>query len=339
MIDFTVVGELTSSNASLDYKNLRNVYVGVDLTYSSLHLGHMFTFSCANSLVKKHGVRLIIILGDYTTLIGGDHSNRKTARVTLSNLEVYNNMISIARQLRLMFPEARLTLNSSWLSKLNLRQLTSLMSKVNVREMLRRSTFKDLIPLTLNQLMYPSLQGYDFQHLNRSDSVNVQVGGRDQLHNILSGMNLIEGESYAFTCPLLEGDDGVKLSKSNLIEFFPWVSRELCDDRNFQFLTNKLISSSLSNQLKVKRDDLVKFFCELRGGTYLSKGNNVISFVGKDLTTFLIHVLGAKNKGNAKSSLLNGKFRVNEEVSKPGYVLKKFDKISNVKGNREFLII
>lgn len=115
MIDFTVVGELTSSDtgASSDFKNLGNVYVGVDLTYSSLHLGHMFTFSCANSLVRKHGVRLIIILGDYTTLIGGDHSNRKTARVTLSNLEVYNNMIGIARQLYLMFPEARLVLNSS----------------------------------------------------------------------------------------------------------------------------------------------------------------------------------------------------------------------------------
>ena len=80
--------------------------------------------------------------------------------------------------------------------------------------------------------------------------MNVQVGGRDQLHNILSGMNLIVGESYAFTCPLLEGDDGVKLSKSNLIEFFPWVSRELCDDRNFQFLTNKLISSSLVKSIK-----------------------------------------------------------------------------------------
>ena len=46
MIDFTVVGELTSHNteASLDFKDLGNVYVGVDLTYSSLHLGHMFTF-------------------------------------------------------------------------------------------------------------------------------------------------------------------------------------------------------------------------------------------------------------------------------------------------------
>lgn len=342
MIDFTVVGELTSSindKDSLTLCNVQNVYVGVDLTFSSLHLGHMFTFSCAYSLAKKRNVRLVIILGDYTTLVGGDHSNRKVVRVNLSEFEVYENMIGIARQLFKMFPSARLMLNSSWLSKLSLRQVMRLTGQVNVRELLRRSTFKNLIPLTLNQLIYPTLQGYDFWYLSKCHSVNTQVGGKDQLHNILSGMNLMDENSYAFTSPLLEGSDGVKLSKSDLTQFFPWVSRELCGDRNFQFLTSKLISPSMSSKLGVSRESVIKFFCELRGGTYLHKGNHVIEFAGRDLITFLIYILGAKNRGNAKSNLLSGGLKVNQVIPDTRYILKKFDKVTNVKGNRRFLIV
>lgn len=113
MIDFATVGRFFSNSGKVVTPKVNNVYVGVDLTFSSLHLGHILAFSCAYSLAKKHGKSLVVVLGDYTTLVGGDHSGRTTTRLQFSVREVYRHLVSLAKQLSYMFPEATLVVNSS----------------------------------------------------------------------------------------------------------------------------------------------------------------------------------------------------------------------------------
>ena len=152
----------------------------------------------------------------------GDPTGRNKTRPQITLEETKRNAISYIEQASIILAEENLTIvyNSEWLGEMGFSDVIKLSSKYTVARMLERDDFtkryKDGVPISVHEFLYPLAQGYDSIHL-QSD---VELGGTDQKFNLLVGRALQKeyGQSpqSVITAPLLEGTDGVeKMSKSN----------------------------------------------------------------------------------------------------------------------------
>ncbi|HEU5251067.1 MAG TPA: tyrosine--tRNA ligase, partial [Thermoanaerobaculia bacterium] len=166
------------------------------------------------------GHRVVFVVGDFTGMIG-DPSGRKSTRPQLTRAEIDANAATYTRQaFRILDPEkTRVEFNSSWLSPLGAEGFIRLAGKVTVARILERDDFQKRWtarqPIALHELLYPLAQGYDSVALK----ADVELGGTDQLFNLLLGRDLMREEGLepqiVLTMPLLVGTDGVeKMSKS-----------------------------------------------------------------------------------------------------------------------------
>lgn len=195
------------------------VKFGVDPTTPDLHLGH------AVGLIKlRHwqelGHQVIFLIGDFTATIG-DPSGRSEARPMLGPAQIEANWQSYQQQAGkiLDMSQVEVRRNHEWYSGWSLAQLLELYAKFTVSRILERDDFtkrlKDGGELSMLELAYPMLQGYDSYELH----ADVELGGRDQLFNMLMGRKvqkrLGQEPQDVMTVPLLEGTDGIKkMSKS-----------------------------------------------------------------------------------------------------------------------------
>jgi tyrosyl-tRNA synthetase len=195
------------------------VKLGLDPTAPDIHLGHTVVLRKARQ-IQDLGHKVIIIIGDFTGMIG-DPSGKSKTRKELTREEVLINAETYKKQIfKILDPDkTEVRFNSEWLSKLNFKDVIELASKYTVSRMLEREDFKNRFrsqqSIAIHEFMYPLMQGYD----SRAIKADIEIGGTDQRFNILMGRTLqkeySEEKQIAIFMPLLEGIDGIeKMSKS-----------------------------------------------------------------------------------------------------------------------------
>ena len=196
-----------------------NIKLGVDPTSPDLHLGHAVPLRKMRQF-QDLGHRVTLIIGNGTALIG-DPSGRDSTRPPLTEEQVEANAKTYVEQAMKVLDPERTTIvhNGEWLKPLDLSKMLGLMSKFNVARILEREDFhkryEDGRSIALHEFIYPVLQAYDSVVIE----ADLEMGGNDQIFNLLAGRNLMRAEGMepqvALTVPLLVGLDGVKkMSKS-----------------------------------------------------------------------------------------------------------------------------
>ena len=221
----TIIGkeelvEKITSGAKLKVK------FGVDPTRPDLTFGHLVVFNKLKQF-QDAGHDAILLIGDYTARIG-DPSGRSDLRPELTASEVEENAETYLDQAFKVLDESKTIVrrNSEWFSKMTFADALNLTRKMTVAQMLERDDFskrfKSNQPISMVEFMYPLIQGYDSVILES----DIEIGGSDQLFNMLVGRNLQKdigmNTQAVLTMPLLVGLDGVrKMSKSydNYIAF------------------------------------------------------------------------------------------------------------------------
>lgn len=196
-----------------------NVKLGVDPTAPDIHIGHAVPLRKLRQF-QDLGHHVTLIIGDGTALIG-DPSGRNTTRPQLSREQIEANAQTYVDQAFKILDRSKTTLryNSEWILDLKMEDLLKLMSHFTVARILERDDFtkryKANQPISMHEFLYPIMQAYDSVVIK----ADVELGGTDQLFNLLAGRELMEKlglePQVCLTLPLLEGTDGVKkMSKS-----------------------------------------------------------------------------------------------------------------------------
>jgi tyrosyl-tRNA synthetase len=195
------------------------IKLGLDPTAPDLHLGHTVVLNKMRQL-QDLGHTVIFLIGDFTSMIG-DPSGRNVTRPPLTREQIEENAKTYFAQASLVLDPTRteIRFNSEWSDPLGARGMIELSAKYTVARILEREDFtkrfKAGTPISVHELLYPLMQGYDSVAL-RSD---LELGGTDQKFNLLVGRELQKDYGQEPQCiltmPLLEGLDGVeKMSKS-----------------------------------------------------------------------------------------------------------------------------
>ena len=221
----TIIGKEELLEKISSGKKLK-VKFGVDPTRPDLTFGHLVVFNKLKQF-QDAGHDAILLIGDYTARIG-DPSGRSELRPELTEDQVEENAATYLEQAFKILDPQKTTIrrNSEWFSSMSFADALSLTRKMTVAQMLERDDFSKRFgvnqPISMVEFMYPLIQGYDSVVLES----DIEIGGNDQLFNMLVGRNLqkdLEMDIQAvLTMPLLVGLDGVrKMSKSydNYIAF------------------------------------------------------------------------------------------------------------------------
>jgi tyrosyl-tRNA synthetase len=195
------------------------VKLGVDPTAPDIHFGHTVALEKLRQF-QELGHQAVLLIGDFTATIG-DPSGRSATRPPLSRPEVLENAATYTEQAFKILDRAKteVVYNGDWFRKMSYEDILKLNARVTLQQMLQREDFRNRIEngqeVRLHELQYPVMQGWDSVEI-RAD---VELGGTDQLFNILVGRDLQKEEGQpqqvVMVMPLLEGLDGVrKMSKS-----------------------------------------------------------------------------------------------------------------------------
>ncbi|MBE6466371.1 tyrosine--tRNA ligase [Denitrobacterium detoxificans] len=196
-----------------------NVKLGVDPTAPDIHIGHAVPLRKLRTF-QDLGHRVTLIIGDGTALIG-DPSGRNSTRPQLTPEQVAANAQTyIDQAFKILDPEkTTLVHNADWLLKMNLEDILKVTGQFTVARILERDDFHkrytNNLSIGVHEFLYPIMQAYDSVVIK----ADVELGGTDQLFNLLAGRELMEKmgmePQVCLTLPLLEGTDGVrKMSKS-----------------------------------------------------------------------------------------------------------------------------
>lgn len=205
-------------NAKKEGRPLR-IKLGLDPSAPDIHIGHSVVLRKIKQL-QELGHKAVIIIGDYTGMIG-DPTGKSKTRKQLSREDVERNANTYMEQIFKIIDKEKTEVyyNSEWLSKMNFGDVIELAAKCTVARMLERDDFNNRytnhLPLSVHEFFYPLMQAYDSVAIK----ADIELGGTDQTFNILMGRNIQKdyGQEPQLTLfmPLLEGIDGVeKMSKS-----------------------------------------------------------------------------------------------------------------------------
>ena len=206
--------------AQRENRQLR-VKLGVDPSSTDLHIGHAVVLRKMRDF-QNAGHKVVLIIGDFTAMIG-DPSGKSKTRPVLSLEETRKNGETyVAQAVKILDPDPEkleLRHNSEWLEPLGFAEIIKLASSYTVARMLERDDFTKRygagVPISVHEFLYPLAQAYDSVAI----AADIELGGTDQLFNLLVGRDVQRAygqvPQIALTMPLLEGLDGVnKMSKS-----------------------------------------------------------------------------------------------------------------------------
>ncbi len=193
--------------------------LGVDPTSPDLHLGHSVVLEKLRQF-QELGHQAVLIIGDFTAQIG-DPTGRSKTRPPLSRDDILANAKTYQEQaFRILDKEkTEIVFNGEWFNKMSFSDVIQLNARVTMQQMLQREDFKNRIAndqeVRLHEIQYPIVQGWDSVEVK----ADVELGGTDQLFNILVGRDMQKNEGMepqvVMCLPILEGLDGVqKMSKS-----------------------------------------------------------------------------------------------------------------------------
>lgn len=204
------------------------IYLGIDPTGPTLHMGHMIPLVKLAQL-QELGHKIILLIGDFTARIGDP--DKSQARTVLTHAEVLENAKLYQGQAAKVLNfdgenPAELKYNGEWLDKMNFADVLNLASQMTVQQMLERDMFRKRVdagtPVYIHEFMYPLMQGYDSVAMN----VDGEVGGNDQTFNMLVGRDLLKNtpepkEKFVIPMKLLVDNNGDKMGKTtgNMLSF------------------------------------------------------------------------------------------------------------------------
>ncbi len=197
------------------------LYCGFDPSANSLHIGNAIAINKLSQF-QELGHEVIFLIGDFTGMIG-DPTDKAATRAKLTREDVLENAKDYQKQAGgyLNFEgenPAIVRYNSEWNDKLTFRDLIELSSNFTVQQMIQRDMFQQRLkeekPIHLHEFLYPLTQGYDSAVMD----VDLEVGGNDQMFNMLAGRTLQKvinnKEKFVLTLKLLADDNGKKMGKS-----------------------------------------------------------------------------------------------------------------------------
>lgn len=218
--DHTETSEIIKKFETAEKENrpLR-IKLGLDPSAPDIHLGHAVVLRKIKQL-QDLGAEAIIIIGDFTGMIG-DPTGKSKTRKQLTKEQVEENAQTYKEQILKILNKDKTVVkfNSEWLGRMDFRDVINLSSKCTVARMLERDDFKKRYetgkPISVHEFFYPLMQAYDSVAIK----ADIELGGTDQTFNVLMGRNIqkdFEQEpQLTLFMPLLEGLDGVeKMSKS-----------------------------------------------------------------------------------------------------------------------------
>ncbi len=219
VVDLISERELLDKLQAGPKKRPLRIKAGFDPTNPDLHLGHLVLLNKLKQF-QDLGHKVIFLIGDFTSTIG-DPSGRNVTRPNLTKDKIRHNSKTYHEQVFKVLDKnsTEVRHNTEWMDKFSCSDLINLMSEYTVARMIERDDFQNRlsqgIPLSIHELVYPLVQGYDSVVL-KSD---VEIGGTDQKFNLLVGRDLQKSNNQkpqcVMTLPLLEGTDGkMKMSKS-----------------------------------------------------------------------------------------------------------------------------
>src|SRR5919205_1701486 len=193
--------------------------LGIDPTAPDIHLGFVVVLKKLKEF-QELGHIAVLVIGDYTARVG-DPSGRSKTRPILSPEKIEENTRTYLEQAYLILDRQRteVRFNSEWLAPLTMADIIGLTRATTVARILERDDFSERYaagePITLTELLYPLMQAYDSVAID----ADVELGGTDQLYNLLMGRQIMEyygkRPQCVLTTPLLVGTDGTaKMSKS-----------------------------------------------------------------------------------------------------------------------------
>jgi tyrosyl-tRNA synthetase len=199
------------------------VKLGVDPTSSDIHLGHTIVLRKLRQF-QDLGHQAILIIGDFTGMIG-DPSGQSATRPQLTHQQVLANAATYREQAFKILDPARTetVCNGDWFRAMSYEDVVRLNSRVTLQQMLQREDFKGRIDnqqsIRAHEIQYPIMQGWDSVMVK----ADVELGGTDQLFNILIGRDFQKEEGQpqqvVFLLPILEGLDGAKKMSKSLGNF------------------------------------------------------------------------------------------------------------------------
>ena len=214
-VEIDVEGHL---RARLERGDKLRVKLGLDPTAPDLHIGHLVVLD-ALKLFQDEGHTVVVIIGDYTALIG-DPSGRSETRPMLTEDQIAKNAETYFEQLELVLDRKKIEVrrNSEWLATMSAADILRLMAKATLQQVLQREDFanriKDGSPISAHEVLYPFNQAYDSVAIK----ADVEIGGTDQLFNLLFGREIQpaygQDPQDIAVFPLLTGPDGRRMSKS-----------------------------------------------------------------------------------------------------------------------------
>ena len=195
------------------------IKLGADPSRPDLHIGHSAVLRVLKQF-QDMGHKIVFVVGDFTGMIG-DPSGKSKTRPALTFEETRKSAKTYLEQASKILDKdkTKILFNSEWLSKMDFEDVIKLTSKYTVARIMERDDFKNRfennLPLSMHELLYPLMQGYDSVHLK----ADIEIGGTDQTFNLLVGRELQkdygEESQVVMTFPLLVGLDGKeKMSKS-----------------------------------------------------------------------------------------------------------------------------
>lgn len=215
--------EIISPENGLEIKLKKNkpliIKMGFDPTSPDLHLGHAVAIKKLKEF-QDLGHKVVIIIGDFTTMIG-DPSGKDKTRPALSKEVIKENAKTYIDQLGKILDVKKIEVrrNSEWYNKMTMEDVIKLLSSYTVQQIMNRNDFKDRFEkgssIAMHEIFYPLLQGHDSVEIK----ADIEMGGQDQLFNLYVGRDLQESagqEPQVIICTaILRGTDGVnKMSKS-----------------------------------------------------------------------------------------------------------------------------
>ena len=204
---------------SADTKTPLRVKLGIDPSSPDIHLGHTVVLRKLRAF-QDHGHQAVLIIGDYTAMVG-DPSGKNKTRPQLSIEEVEKNALTYINQAAKVvdMDKCEVVRNGEWFHTMEFLNVLKLAARTTVSQMLERDDFTKRYqaeqPISLHEFLYPLMQGWDSVMVK----ADVELGGTDQLFNLLMGRRLQQQEDQppqiCLTTPIIPGLDGEqKMSKS-----------------------------------------------------------------------------------------------------------------------------
>lgn len=295
-----------------------SLYVGVDPTADSMHIGHIVPLLTLRRF-QQAGHRPVLVVGGATGMIG-DPSGRSDERNLLTEEQIAHNVAGLKAQMERIFDfgqnenGAQLVNNYDWVGKLSVIDFLRDYGKlVNVNYLLAKDTIASRLEsgISFTEFSYTIIQGLDFNYLYDNYNVRIQVGGSDQWGNITTGLEVIrktheeETNAFGITIPLVTKADGTKFGKT--AGGSVWLDAEKTSPYEFyQFWVNAA-DSDVIKYLKIftflSREDIEALEVTVQEEAHLRKAQKTLA---AEMTKLIHGEAGLEQAEKITAALFSG---------------------------------